>query len=150
MLFSVKSMTRISVNVAMIDAGIASAEMITARMLRMKNITTMRGEQAAPEQVLFERGDRRVDEPRVVADDGQRRPPAAASGGSVSSFALDALDDLDRVLARSRAGRRACTAGRRRPATRALRRPSRSVSSAWPMSDDADRRAVRRSRRRCR
>ena len=31
---------RISVNVATIDAGIASAEMITARMFRMKNITT--------------------------------------------------------------------------------------------------------------
>ena len=40
MLLSVKSIARISVNVAMIDAGIASAEMITARMLRMKNITT--------------------------------------------------------------------------------------------------------------
>ncbi len=34
-------MTRISVNDEMIDAGIASAAMITARMLRMKNITTI-------------------------------------------------------------------------------------------------------------
>ena len=41
MLFSVKPMTRISVNDEMIEAGIASAEMITARRLRMKNITTM-------------------------------------------------------------------------------------------------------------
>ena len=40
MLLSVKSMPRISVNVATIDAGMASAEMITARRLRMKNITT--------------------------------------------------------------------------------------------------------------
>ena len=40
MLFSVKSIARISVNVAMIDAGIASAEMMTARMFRMKNMTT--------------------------------------------------------------------------------------------------------------
>ena len=67
MLLSVKSIARISVNVAMIDAGMASAEMITARMFRMKNITTSGGEQAAPQQVLLERRDRRVDEPRVVA-----------------------------------------------------------------------------------
>ena len=40
MLFSVKSIARISVNVAMIEAGIASQAMITARRLRMKNITT--------------------------------------------------------------------------------------------------------------
>ena len=40
MLFSVKSIARISVKVEMIDAGIASAEMMTARMFRMKNITT--------------------------------------------------------------------------------------------------------------
>ena len=41
MLFSVKPITLISVNDEMIDAGIASAAMITARMLRMKNITTI-------------------------------------------------------------------------------------------------------------
>ena len=41
MLFSVKSMARISVKVAMIDAGMARAEMMTARMFRMKNITTI-------------------------------------------------------------------------------------------------------------
>ena len=40
MLLSVKSMARISVKVAMIEAGIASDEMITARRLRMKNSTT--------------------------------------------------------------------------------------------------------------
>jgi hypothetical protein len=40
MLLSVKSIARISVNVEMIDAGIASAAMMTARMFRMKNITT--------------------------------------------------------------------------------------------------------------
>ena len=40
MLFSVKSIARISVNVATIEAGIASQAMITARRLRMKNITT--------------------------------------------------------------------------------------------------------------
>ena len=40
MLFSVKSMPRINVNVATIEAGMASAEMITARRFRMKNITT--------------------------------------------------------------------------------------------------------------
>ena len=34
-------MTLISVNDEMIEAGIASAEMITARRLRMKNITTI-------------------------------------------------------------------------------------------------------------
>ena len=51
----------------MIEAGIASDEMITARMLRMKNITTIAAKQAAPEQVLFERRDRGVDELRVVA-----------------------------------------------------------------------------------
>ena len=39
MLLSVKFITRISVNVAIIDAGIASAEISTARMLRMKNTT---------------------------------------------------------------------------------------------------------------
>ena len=41
MLFNVNPMMFISVNDEMIDAGIASAEMITARMFRMKNITTM-------------------------------------------------------------------------------------------------------------
>ena len=41
MLLSVKPMTLISVNDEMIEAGIASAEMITARRLRMKNITTI-------------------------------------------------------------------------------------------------------------
>ncbi len=40
MLFSVKSIARISVNVAMIEAGMASQAMITARRLRMKNMTT--------------------------------------------------------------------------------------------------------------
>ena len=40
MLLSVKSIARMSVNVATIDAGIASAAMTTARMLRMKNMTT--------------------------------------------------------------------------------------------------------------
>ena len=40
MLLSVKPITRISVNVEMIDAGIASDAMITARMLRMNTITT--------------------------------------------------------------------------------------------------------------
>ena len=41
MLFSVNPMIRISVKVAMIEAGIASAEMMTARKFRMKNMTTM-------------------------------------------------------------------------------------------------------------
>ena len=41
MLFSVNPMIRISVNVAMIDAGMASAEMMTARRFRMKNMTTI-------------------------------------------------------------------------------------------------------------
>ena len=41
MLFSVNPMIRISVNDEMIEAGIASAEMMTARRLRMKNITTI-------------------------------------------------------------------------------------------------------------
>jgi len=40
MLLSVKSIARMSVNVAMIEAGMASAEMSTARTFRMKNITT--------------------------------------------------------------------------------------------------------------
>ena len=41
MLFSVNPISRISVNEEMIDAGIASAAMMTARMFRMKNITTI-------------------------------------------------------------------------------------------------------------
>ena len=41
MLFSVNPMMFISVNDEMIDAGIASAEMSTARMFRMKTITTI-------------------------------------------------------------------------------------------------------------
>ncbi len=40
MLFSVNPIRSISVNVEMIDAGMASAEISTARRLRMKNITT--------------------------------------------------------------------------------------------------------------
>ena len=40
MLLSVKPITRIRVKVEMIDAGIASDAMITARMLRMNTITT--------------------------------------------------------------------------------------------------------------
>src|SRR5450759_1067928 len=39
MLFSVNPMMRISVNDEMIDAGIASDAMMTARMFRMKNMT---------------------------------------------------------------------------------------------------------------
>ena len=41
MLFSVNPMMLMSVNDEMIDAGIASAAMMTARMFRMKNITTI-------------------------------------------------------------------------------------------------------------
>ena len=41
MLFSVNPMMFISVNDEMIEAGIASAEMSTARMLRMKTMTTI-------------------------------------------------------------------------------------------------------------
>ncbi len=41
MLFSVNPMMRISVNDAMIEAGMATAEMSTARRFRMKNITTI-------------------------------------------------------------------------------------------------------------
>ena len=41
MLFSVNPMMFISVNDEMIEAGIASAEMRTARMLRMNTITTI-------------------------------------------------------------------------------------------------------------
>ena len=41
MLFSVNPMMFMSVNDEMIDAGIASAAMMTARMFRMKNITTI-------------------------------------------------------------------------------------------------------------
>ena len=41
MLFNVNPMIRISVNEEMIDAGMASAAMTTARRLRMKNITTI-------------------------------------------------------------------------------------------------------------
>ena len=40
MLFSVNPMMSISVNAEMIEAGIARAEMRTARMFRMKIITT--------------------------------------------------------------------------------------------------------------
>jgi hypothetical protein len=40
MLFSVNPIRFISVNEAMMEAGIASAAMITARKLRMKHITT--------------------------------------------------------------------------------------------------------------
>ena len=99
MLFSVKSMARISVNVAMIDAGIASDEMMTARMLRMKNMTTSGGQQAAPEQVLFERGDRRVDEPRVVAHHGQRDVFRQRLADR-DEPRLDGVGHPDRVLAR--------------------------------------------------
>ena len=41
MLLSVKSIARISVNAEMMDAGIASAAIMTARVFRMKNMTTM-------------------------------------------------------------------------------------------------------------
>ena len=40
MLLSVKSMARINVNVAMIDAGMATEAMMTARRFRMKKNTT--------------------------------------------------------------------------------------------------------------
>jgi len=40
MLFNVKSIARIRVNVATIDAGIARAVMMTARRFLMKTITT--------------------------------------------------------------------------------------------------------------
>jgi hypothetical protein len=66
MLFSVKSMPRISVNVAMIEPGMASAEMIDGADVADEEQHDERRQQAAPQQVLLERLDGRVDEPRVV------------------------------------------------------------------------------------
>ncbi len=82
----------------------------------MKNITTSAGEQAAPDQVLLERGDRRVDELRVVAGDRERRLPAAASGATCVELGLDALDRPRWCSRRRRAGCRASPPARR-PAT---------------------------------
>ena len=48
----------------------ASAEMMTARTFRMKSMTTIAANNAPNSSVLFERCDRRVDEARVVPDDG--------------------------------------------------------------------------------
>ena len=91
MLFSVKSIARISVNVAMIDAGMASDEMTTARMLRMKNMTTTAGQQLPPDQVLFERGHRGVDEARIVAVIRSATRPSAAPAAA-GAAALSRLD----------------------------------------------------------
>ena len=58
MLLSVKPMTLISVNDEMIDAGIASAEMITGAKVADEEHHDDRGEQRAEQQVLLERRDR--------------------------------------------------------------------------------------------
>ena len=88
----------ISVNDEMIDAGMASAEMMHGADVADEEHHDDRGEQRAEDQVLLERRDRRVDEPRVVADDGELT--------ACRQRALDrrqlrahAFDDRDRVLA---------------------------------------------------
>ena len=132
MLFSVNPMMFISVNDEMIDAGIASAEMIDRADVPDEEHHDDRGEQRAEDQVLLERRDRRVDEPRVVADDGdldrrRQRPLDRRELGA------DAFDDRDGVLAH----RAADVEHHRRRVARARPRSSaaRSVSSAWPMSE---------------
>src|SRR5579863_8575785 len=65
MLLSEKSMPRISVNVAMMLAGIATAAINTARQLRMKR-KTMALENASEDQVLKKRMNRSFDEIRDV------------------------------------------------------------------------------------
>ena len=110
MLFSVKSIARISVKVAMIEAGIASAEISTARTFRMKNITTSDGEQAAPEQMLFERRDRRVDEPRVVACSRSACTPRGSVWRTGASFCLTASMTL-MVFSPEARRMSSCTAG---------------------------------------
>ena len=52
MLFSEKSIPRISVKVAMMEVGMATAAISTARQLRMKIHTISAGENAAQNQVL--------------------------------------------------------------------------------------------------
>ena len=59
----------ISVNDEMIEAGIASDEMMHGADIADEEHHDDRREQRAEDQVLFERGNRRVDEARVVADD---------------------------------------------------------------------------------
>ena len=88
------------------------------------------GEQAAEQQVLFERGDRRVDELRVVADD-RTLTPAAAFARSSSSFAWtpSMTATVFSPIARRMSS---ITAGAPRSQTALVGRSV--VSSAWPMS----------------
>ena len=68
MLFSVNPMTRISVNEEMIDAGNGERGDDHGADVADEEHHDDRGEQAAEDQMLLERCDRRVDELRVVAD----------------------------------------------------------------------------------
>ena len=72
MLLSVKSMARINVNVAMIEAGMATDGDDDRAQVPDEEEHDQRREQAAPDQVLLERRDRGVDEPGVVGGDRER------------------------------------------------------------------------------
>ena len=99
MLLSVKSIARISVKVAMIEAGNGQRRDDDRADVPDEEHHDQRREQAAPEQVLLERRDRRVDEARVVGVDRQRDVRRQRLADR-ASFCLTAFGDLDGVLAR--------------------------------------------------
>ena len=94
-----------SANVATIDVGIASAEMIVERKFH-KNTNTTAAANNAPNQVFVDAVERRPDEHRLVADDfgsdagrQQRRDfrePLLDAVGNCHGIAAGLLDDEER------------------------------------------------------
>ena len=78
-LLSVKPSAAIMPKAEITDAGMATAAMIVERQLRMKAMTTRRGQDAAQHEVDVDLVQRRVDVPRLVADDLQLHVAAGAS-----------------------------------------------------------------------
>ena len=98
-MLSVKPMYQMRPNVAMIDVGMAMAEMIVERRFVRNSKHDERREQRADDEVFFDVVDRRFDELGAVADDAQLVAGRQRLRGRLELF-LDAVDDLDGVGAR--------------------------------------------------
>ena len=96
MLFSVKSIALSSVNVAMIEVGIAREAISTRPEISQEDQHNEAREKAAEQQMLFQGSNRRVDENRLVRNDAEidiRRKSLL----DFLQLGFDEVDDFDRV-----------------------------------------------------